>query len=566
MFDQKIINDLKTAIKTLGFGETKIQLSIPETIEFGDYSTNIALQLSKQEGKKTYHSPHEIASDIVEKLNHPEYLERVETAGPGFIYFYIKDSYLIKNLEGIKSRKVSPHAQKRMLVEYAHPNTHKAFHIGHLRNIILGESLARLLEDYGHDIFRANYQGDIGLHVAKAIWGIKKLGVPEESLGVKEKAEFLGRAYATGAQAYEAEEEAKQEIVEINKALYRKDPEIIEIWKTTRQWSLDYFDLIYKRLGSKFDRLFFESETESLGKEIVQKHLGRVFEEDQGAIIFPGKKYGLHNRVFITSAGNPTYEAKDMGLGFIEIDTFPFDLAIHVVASEQAGYFQVIFKALELIDPKFTGKEVHLSYGMVNLISGKMSSRTGQVITAEGLIESVKSKVAEVMKESRLDAPDEVVEKVAIGAIKFSMLKYSPSSDIAFDIEQSVSLQGDSGPYLQYTYARTRSVLRNVRGLKIEDSTLRMEDREIDLDPEERAVLRLLEYFPLIVEKSAIELSPTALTEYLLELSRAFNVFYQNCPILKSDKAVLRVQLTKVVGDTIEKGLYLLGIEAPERM
>jgi len=146
------------------------------------------------------------------------------------------------------------------------------------------------------------------------------------------------------------------------------------------------------------------------------------------------------------------------------------------------------------------------------------------------------------------------------------MLKYSPSSDIAFDIEQSVSLQGDSGPYLQYTYARTRSVLRNVRGLKIEDSTLRMEDREIDLDPEERAVLRLLEYFPLIVEKSAIELSPTALTEYLLELSRAFNVFYQNCPILKSDKAVLRVQLTKVVGDTIEKGLYLLGIEAPERM
>ena len=288
-------------------------------------------------------------------------------------------------------------------------------------------------------------------------------------------------------------------------------------------------------------------------------NLGKVFEENEGAIIFPGEKYGLHNRVFITSAGHATYEGKEMGLAALEYDSFNYDKSIHVVASEQEGYFQVVIKAIELVFPHLKDKKYHLSYGVVDLKEGKMSSRLGNVVTVDDLYHLVCEKVREVMKQNRLEVDQEVVKKVAIGAIKFSYLKYSPEPNIIFDLEKSVSLQGDSGPYLQYTYARIKSVLKK-------SSPGEILYGKVQLEYQEREILRQLMYFQEIVEQVSSSYHPNQLASYLVELSKLYNLFYQENRIIGSEKMSFRLKLSSEVGEVLKKGLYLLGIESVDRM
>lgn len=565
MLKQRIQEDLKEAVKNLGFPTNDIVVSIPKNPSFGDYTTNLALQLAKLKARNHRHSSLEIANEIKENLGHLSYLSKVEIAGSGFINFFIKDDTLIKNTKDSGQLKKTEKPLK-ILVEYGHVNPLKEIHIGHLRTFILGESLCRILESLGHSVFRANYQGDIGLHIAKAIWGIQKLGLPTQKLNLEGKAEFLGRSYAEGNSAYEEGPAPKKEIDQINMELYQKHPKIKEIYTLARSWSLEYFEPVYKLLGVKYDRCFFESEVYEEGKKVVMENLGRVFEKNNGAVIFPGEKYtrlpdgqGLHNRVFITSAGNPTYEGKDMGLAQAEYDTFNYDNSIHVVASEQAGYFQVIIKAIDLLFPYLKGKKQHLSYGVVSLKEGKMSSRTGNVVTVDDLYHVVSEKVREVMKQSRIHVDQEVVKTVALGAIKFSYLKFSPGPNMIFDLEESVSLEGDSGPYVQYTYARICSVLKKA-------GKERAEYGNIKLDDTERLILRQLTYFPETVEQAASALHPNLLASYLLELARLYNLFYQGSRIIGSEKENFRLKLSEEAGKVLQKGLYLLGIDSPERM
>lgn len=559
MLKQQILVDLKQTIKGLGFPTTDVVISIPKNPVFGDYTTNLALQLAKLEGAKGKQSPMEIAKEILEKLGKPDYLERAEMAGSGFINFFVKDNELIKNADGLDILQKSDNPQK-VLIEYGHVNPLKEIHIGHLRTFILGESLCRIYGALGHKVFRANYQGDIGLHIAKAIWGIKKLGLPTEDLNLEAKAQFLGSAYAEGSKSYEEDPGIKKEIDQINTALYKKDPTLKEIYTLTREWSLQYFEPIYELLGVKYDRCFFESEVFERGKQIVMDNLGKVFEENEGAIILPGEKYGLHSRVFITQAGNPTYEGKEMGLAELEYDIFNYDRSIHVVASEQEGYFQVIFKAMELIFPYLKGKKYHLSYGVVDLKEGKMSSRTGNVITVDDLYHVVSEKVREIMKQSKIKVDQEVVRMVALGAIKFSYLKFSPRPNMVFDLEESVSLDGDSGPYIQYTCARIQSVLKNAK------KEVNVEYGDVKPDKEERMILRSLLYFQETVEQAAATLHPNLLASYLVELARIFNLFYQKSRIIGSEKENFRLKLSEEAGKVLSKGLNLLGIEAPEKM
>jgi len=520
------------------------------------YSTNLALQLAKLDNRSGKQSPEDFASKILEKFGSPDYLEKAESAGGGFINFFLKDEALLESGSLEKTEK-----PLKILVEYGHTNPLKEVHIGHLRTFILGESLVRILEGVGNTLYRANYQGDIGLHIAKAIWGIKKLGLPTKELSLEEKAKYMGQAYAQGNKAYEDDSQSREEIDRINVALYKNDPEFKKVYELVREWSLDYFEPIYKLLGIKYDRCFFESEVYKRGKEIVLANVGspaeagKVFKESDGAIIFPGEKFGLHNRVFITSAGNPTYEGKEMGLAELEYATFKYDKAIHVVAHEQAGYFQVVFKAIEMIFPNLRGKKYHLSYGLVDLKEGKMSSRTGRVITVDNLLKVVSEKVRKIMKTNE---GENVVRQIALGAIKFSYLKFSPAPNMVFDLEESVSLDGDSGPYVQYTYARIQSVLRNA-GKGIDEG-------EAVLEKQERALLRQLMYFPEIVLEVASSLHPHLLASYLIELSKLYNLFYQQCRIIGSEKAEFRIKLSSEVGEVLKKGLYLLGIEAPEKM
>lgn len=561
MLKDHILEDLKKVVSELGYQDTDILLSIPKNSSFGDYSTNLALQLAKQKEGIGKQNPTVIANKIVDSLqlsvSSKDYIEKVEVAGGGFINFFIKDEILIKNLDNSPAINQSdnPH---NVLVEYGHVNPLKEIHIGHLRTFILGESVSRILESVGHKVFRANYQGDIGLHIAKAVWGIEKIGLPTTELTHEQKAEFLGKAYAQGHIVYEENHQAKEEIDVMNKKLYQKDPDIKEIYQLARKWSLEYFEPIYKLLGIKYDRCFFESEVYENGKKIVLENIGKVFEENDGAVIFPGEKYGLHNRVFITSKGNPTYEGKEMGLAELEYDTFNYDKSIHVVASEQEGYFEVVIKAIDLLFPYLKGKKSHLSYGVVDLKEGKMSSRTGNVVTVNDLYHVVCEKAREVMKQSRLEIDQKIVEQVSLGAIKFAYLKYSPRPNIIFNIEESVSLEGDSGPYVQYTYARIQSVLKKAE---------QIEETEVEgLDKEERQVLVCLMYFSDVIKEVSQTYHPNLLTTYLLDLAKQYNLFYQRLRIIGSEKEAFRLGLSKAVAETLSKGLYLLGIEVPERM
>lgn len=583
MLKQWILEDLQKAVQDLGFPPTDMVCNIPQNAAFGDYSTNVALQLAKLKVGQGKQTSEEIAKQIVTRVksqqSSQEYLEKIEIVG-GFINFFIREEKFLENLHQVcnYSLLVNPEVRveneekKKILIEYAHPNTHKAFHIGHTRNISLGESITRLLEATGHEVFRANYQGDIGLHVAKALWGVSKLGSSKinQAKTLAEKAELLGKAYATGVSAYEDNEAIKNKIQDINQKLYAKDSKILPLWEKTRQISLDYFESIYQKLGTKFDRLFFESEVEEQGKKIVQDNLGKIFAEDQGAVIFRGEDYGLHNRVFITSAGHPTYEAKDLGLAYLERSTFSFDLALHLVGTDQSGYFQVMLRALSAVDKWFVGREKHLAYGMVNLASGKMSSRMGEVVTFDWLLSEVKKRVTEVMNQSATskqiqnEERKQVIDIVSVGAIKFTMLKYALQTNITFDIEKSVSLVGDSGSYLQYTYARAKSVLRTASFNYQPELELKIDG----LEAEERSLLQKLEHFDSFVEEAAQNLSPNTITEFLLNLSRDFNLFYQKHPIIKAEegKVEFRLALTCAVAVTLKQGLYLLGIEAPEQM
>lgn len=563
---ESIKKDLKDVLSEMGFAKEP-EVTQPKDISKGDFTTNIAFLASKELKK----SPQDIAEEIVVKLSHLEYLEKIEVV-KGFINFWISNNFLSASLnklleQGYQPENTSLQGQK-VMVEYAHPNTHKEMHIGHMRTLITGEAISRLLESQGSKVFRANYQGDIGPHVSKALYGIQKImkyrGLALEEIkkwSHKDKAHLLGEGYVIGSSDYEGH---KEEIDAINSSLYKKSEDLWPLYEETRRWSLDYYQDFYTRFYTRFDRLFFESEMAECGKKIVLENMPKVFTQDQGALIFSGEKYGLHTRVFVTKDGNPTYEGKEMCNALTQYQTFPFDKKIHVVASEQKGYFEVVFKALELIDPKkFKDKQIHLSMGMVQLSDRKISSRTGEVLTVDWLVDEVKEKVNEMLKEGRIKADDKekVAEQITIGAIKYSVLKVGVGQNVAFDIQKSVSLDGDSGPYLQYTYARTRSVLAKT-GAKPE----KMEIGKSKLETEEENLLRLIYRYPQIVEEAALKYSPNVLASYLFDVAQSFNLFYQKHKILGSETENLRIFIALITARVLKLGLETLGIETPEQM
>jgi len=561
MLKKKIITLLRQTLKDLDISLDDISVDYPASAQHGDYSTNVALAAAKKAGK----NPMELAEKIVENLGvknkELQLFNEIHVAKPGFINFWIASDSLLDSLN-YSFKHDNEVKDKKIMVEFAHPNTHKAFHIGHLRNITTGESIVRLLEVVGAKVIRANYQGDVGMHIAKCLYGILQNPTHKTQIlkitDVKERVDFLGKAYASGSKSFEEDDKAKKEIAEINKKIYAKDSSIWELYQTTRQWSLDYFDEIYKRVYTHFDKYYFESMVYESGKKNVLIGLEKsVFKKSDGAIIFPGSKYGLHDRVFITSEGNPTYEGKDMGLAPLQFKDYHPDLIIHLVGPEQAGYFQVVFEALAQLFPEIKGKERHQSYGFVNLKHGKMSSRTGNVILGEWLLDEAKKKILE-----SYDISDEIAEQVAVGAVKYSFLKVGLNQEIAFDLEESISLQGNSGPYLQYAYARTQSILRKGKEESIKGK------ENLNLKSEERDVLRLLSRFPEIVEEAATRYAPNVLCTYLFELAQAYNLFYQKFPILKAedDAKNFRLLLTIKTGNVLKDGLELLGIKAPQQM
>ena len=338
------------------------------------------------------------------------------------------------------------------------------------------------------------------------------------------------------------------------------------IYLVTRKWSLDYFDSIYKKLDTKFDRFYFESEIFNRGREIVLKNLKKgIFKKSDGAVIFEGEKYGLHSRVFINSEGNPTYEGKDMGLAELQFKEFKSAKILHVVGPEQSEYFKVIIKALELIMPKTLGREEHLRYGWVRLKEGKMSSRLGNVILGEWLLDEAKKEVLNIMKGARgLKNKAEVADKVSLAAIKYSILKNGLDKDIAFDLHESVSFNGSSGPYLQYTVARINSIIRKTKNSKL---STQIKYEELKDEKESVLIIKLAKY-PEILAAAGKNYDPSEIAKYLFELAQEFNDYYHSVQILKTKLEIksARLALISAVKQTLTNGLELLGIETVEKM
>ncbi len=571
---------LEAVAKASGVTRGEIELELPENDLFGDYSTNIALILAKKEGK----NPQELASELVEKINLESGLPAKVEARAGFINFWLNREVLLKNLQEIarekeKFGKSQILKGKKIILEFTDPNPFKEFHIGHLYTNTVGEALARLIEAGGAQVKRANYQGDVGLHVAKAIWGmvnkmrednltLQKLG--EKSLA--ERIKFMGEAYALGARAYEEDKVAQGEMNSLNQKIFEKDPEIKDLYESGRKWSLEYFEGLYKRLGTKFDFYYFESEVGKAGEEIVRKNLKKgIFEKSKGAVIFPGSKYGFHDRVFINSLGLPTYEAKEIGLAPAKYKDFPYDLSIIITGNEINEYFKVLIKVISLIYPDLGKKAMHIGHGMVRFPEGKMGSRTGNVVTAEMLLQEVKSETEKINESSS--------EAVTVGAVKYAFLKVGIGKDITYNVNESLSLEGNSGPYLQYTAARCNSVLvkAGLKGVSFTAARSNGSPAKVglkgvsskagyNLKAEEASILRSLFRFSAVIEIATKSYSPNLLCNYLYDLASKYNNFYNADRIIGSENQDFRLALTAGVGQILKNGLGLLGIETPEKM
>ena len=559
-------NTIKETISDLSLEADDIHLEHPSDFAYGDYSTNVAMRIAKQIGE----NPKELAREITDKIREIKIkeIEKVKVAGAGFINFYLSREFFTQSIKeilkiGEKWGSGNSLKNQKIIIEYTDPNPFKEFHIGHLMSNAIGESISRIIEFSGAEAKRANYQGDVGLHTAKAIWALMRrkqrgstpLFTGDEVLGV------LGEAYAEGAKAYDGDDIAKEEIKKINKKIYDKnDNEINSLYENGRKISLEHFEEIYKKLGTKFDYYFFESETGPIGKELVKKNIGKIFEESNGAIIFRGEKAGLHTRVFVNSEGLPTYEAKDLALAKIKNERYDYEKSIVITANEQKEYYKVVLEAMKQIYPELAKKIKHISHGILRLPSGKMSSRTGLVITSESLIGEVKTKVLDKMKDADIADKEGVAEQIAVGAIKYSILKQSAGKDIVFDFDKSISFEGDSGPYLQYAYARASSVLEKARRQNIKSDTKEAIAETTELE-------KLLYRFPEVIERANNEFEPHYITTYLTELAGVFNSFYSREKIVEeSGSSPYKIALTEVFKITIKNGLWLLGIKAPENM
>ena len=539
----ELITSLKKASQDLFGVDVEPELSRPDE-KFGDYATNVALQLGKKLGK----TPREIAEALAGEIQKTGLVAKVGVAGPGFINFTLTDENLAKAAFSATDLPESLSGQE-ILVEFGDPNPFKEMHIGHLYSYIVGDAIASLLQANGADVKRLSYHGDVGLHVAKAIWALQKAKVNTDDR------ENIGAYYAEGAKAYEQDEQAKKEIEDINEHIYAKDdPRINELHKEGCRLSFERFDKILDLLSISNDKRYLESETIAAGQKLVEKNVGSVFKQSQGAIIFEGEKIGLHTRVFITSQGLPTYETKDLGLTELKNKDYPqASRSIIITANEQSEYFKVMLAALAEIDAALAKKTTHLSHGFLSLTSGKMNSRSGNVYVAMELLLEVKAAVHEQYPESQ------VRKEVTFAAVKYAFLKHRLGSDIVVDIKESIGLEGNSGPYLQYAFARAKGILNkaNFQGPSL---------HAVEFDENERSLARKISEYPEVVAKATAELMPHHICTYLYELAQAFNSFYENNRVIGNDREAARLKLVEAYAGVLKHGLALLNIAAPEQV
>lgn len=557
MIREALEKAIAAALEELGADAVAFTVERPGSMEHGDYATNAALAAAKVLKK----NPKEVAELLLSKLSSIDGIEKAEVAGAGFINFFISRDAIAQEVARAAQDagwgSNSLYKGKTVMVEYTSPNLFKPLHIGNLIGNIMGESVARVLEESGAMVKRLNYPSDIGLTIAKGVWGLQKLSLDPTDIAQ------LGKAYVAGNEAYEGDEASKKEIEEINKALYENSN---AAWTALREkgiaTSLSHLHELCERLGTKFDKEFFESQSGPVGAEVVRAHIGSVFDESEGATIFRGEDVGLHTRVFLNSHGLPTYEAKEVGLFELKSKAYPdFDTSITVTGGEQKDFFIVVFAAIkQLFKEKTEGRTLrHIPTSFLRLTTGKMSSRRGNVITGESLLEDLKDAAKEKMEGRELKDAEKTAEAVAVGAIKYSVLKQGSGRDIIFDPAKSLSLEGDSGPYIQYAHTRALSLLKNAGREGVEPG-------KSDFPKNAGALERLLVHYPDVVARAAQELEPHYVTTYITELAAAFNSWYASERIIGGANQHYGILLAQAVEATLKKGLQVLGIPAPHEM
>ena len=555
---KELENSLRKNIDPENKLDIEIVFSRPPDFKLGDIATPLSFELAKKLKK----NPIQIAKDIAETIVLPKGIEKAETTG-GYINFFFDRKYFSKETTKkiiIEDKNYGKGSKKKekVMVEYSQPNTHKSFHIGHLRNVCLGDALSNIMEFSGYETVRSNYIGDVGAHVAKCIWGYMKFYngiIPEQNKG-----DFLGKVYSDADKKLKESEEYQEEYKTVLKNLYDEEKRTMEIWAMTRQWSLEEFNRIYDDLGVKFDIFLYESEVKEEGTKIARELLEKsIATNKDGAVIVDLKQFGLDEFVILRSDGTALYSTKDLALAKRKFEDFKIDLSLYVVGSEQKFYFKQLFKTLELMGFSQAKRCYHLSYELVMLEEGKMSSREGNIVLYSELKEFVKKEALNQVRERNISNAENISEIVTIGALKYSMMKDN-NKRIIFNWKKALDFEGDTAPYIQYAHARASSILNKIDGLKLEF--------DIDyLNEKEYKLLFMLSEFPEIVHKASVDYRPDYVSNYVYDIAKCFNEFYHECHVLNAEtNKDFRIALVKSTKIVLRNSLNLLGIKAPEEM
>lgn len=546
-------------------------IEIPPSQDLGDFSIPCFYF-----SKLTKKNPHELALEIRTEIgNKGKQFQDIQVQGPYLNFFLDRKMLALNLIKEINSKKDSygslPKNTNKTMIEFSQANTHKAFHVGHIRGTSIGESLARILEFSGDKVIRANYQGDTGMHVAKWLWCYMKYHSKEK---IKKQESWIASIYVDAVKRLEADKKNKgkkstfqKEVEDLNRELeIAGDKKILNIWYKTRKQSLEAFEKIYKILDTKFDYSFFESQVEEQGKKISLELLEKgIAEKSQGATIVNLEKYNLGVWVLLRSDNTVLYSAKDLALFQEKLNKFKINKNVYVVGAAQSLHIQQLFKTLELMNSPIVDKSKHISYAEVRLPTGKMSSRTGENILFSEFMQELNNEAKKQIKKrfpklSKIEL-EKRAEKISISALKYSFLKQHPNKLIIFDKKEALNFEGDSGPYLLYSYARASSILRKLKNSKTKKNSNfdSLEDKEIEL-------VKKLNEFKDIVEKSYINLNPALIANYSYQLCKIFNEFYHLCPVLNSEKEFFRIKLVKSFRQVLKNSLNLLGIKVLEKM
>lgn len=555
--------------------ETKLKTSVidsllekPPSLEFGDFAFP-CFSLSKKMKK----APHDIAEQLLRKIKPTKTISKIETRGP-YLNFFINRKVLNKEvLESVlKEQADYGHTKGKksiVLVESPGPNTNKPLHIGHLRNILLGSSITKILESQGKEVHIVNVINDRGVHICKSMLAYQKYGKGKTPERAKMKSDhFVGDFYVKYAQEEKKNPKLAAEVQELLVKWEDGDKETLKLWKQMNSWALKGFAETYKRLGFKIEKEYLESDTYKHGKDIILKGLKKgIFQKDEeGAILFDLEKQGLGNKVLLRSNGTSVYITQDIYMAKKRQDDFKFDEMIYVVGNEQEYHFKVLFNVFKALGWKFADKCIHFSYGMVELPDGKMKSREGTVVDTDNLITRVEILAIKELHKRYSDLSEKEIERrveiITMGAVRFFFLKFDPMRNFVFNPKESLSFEGETGPYIQYAYARINSILRK------NEHKISTANYELLKTKEEQQLIKNISEFPNIVSMAAKSYKPSIITNHLLELAQTFNEFYHKSSILKSEPKLrdARLILIRVVAQVLKNGLALLGIEVPRQM